>query len=124
MQALTPEHPSEFEPMLVSMLDQLENGEASAQLRRLAAAWESGNAAEVADYPRWCNCLNTERERAWNARINDARNPTLAQRIDALHSGGQRVFAAIGALHMSGPDALPLLLARKGYTVQLVAWPR
>lgn len=120
--ALSPERPGDFELMLDGLLTQLENGEARSVLRRLVGAWERGDAADVADYARWCNCLTTEREQAWHARLNDARNPTLAQRIDALHSSGQRVFAAIGALHMSGPEGLPLLLARRGFTVQLVAW--
>jgi hypothetical protein len=57
-------------------------------------------------------------------RLNDERNPNLAARIDALHARGQRVFAAVGALHMTGPRALPALLAQRGYRVERVDFAR
>lgn len=119
-QALSPERPSDFEQQLSDLLRQIDDGSAGPLLLRLLQAWERGDVRDLADYPRWCDCLNSERERAWFSRINDVRNVTLAHRIEALHSGGQRVFAAIGVLHMTGPDALPLLLARKGFVVQQV----
>jgi hypothetical protein len=37
-----------------------------------------------------------------------------------LHAQGQRVFAAVGALHMTGPNALPVLMAGRGYHVERV----
>ncbi len=40
-------------------------------------------------------------------RLLDERNPALAERIDALHAGRQAVFAAVGSLHMVGPNGLP-----------------
>ncbi|MEO7056675.1 MAG: TraB/GumN family protein, partial [Caldimonas sp.] len=46
------------------------------------------------------------------------RNPALAERIDALHAGGQQVFAAIGSLHMVGPNGVPALLKRRGYKLE------
>ncbi len=46
------------------------------------------------------------------AALNDERNPAMAERIEALHSEGQRLFVAVGALHMTGPKALPALLGR------------
>ena len=56
-------------------------------------------------------------ERAFMRRLNDARNPPLADGIAALHASGQRVFAAVGALHMTGPASLPRLLAQRGFSV-------
>jgi hypothetical protein len=50
----------------------------------------------------------------------DQRNPALAAAIDALHSDGRQVFAAVGALHMVGPLGLPALMAQRGYAVQRV----
>ena len=57
-----------------------------------------------------------------NTRLLDARNPGLAERIDALHTSGQRVFAAVGSLHMIGRTGLPALLARRGYTVERIVF--
>ena len=52
----------------------------------------------------------------------DDRNPAMAARIDALHSGGQTVFAAVGSLHLFGPQALPALMAQRGYRVERIAF--
>ena len=57
-------------------------------------------------------------------RLNDDRNPALAQRIDALHGQGRRVFAAVGALHMTGAQALPRLMAERGYRVERIRFER
>ncbi|MGE8202818.1 MAG: TraB/GumN family protein, partial [Variovorax sp.] len=40
--------------------------------------------------------------------------------IERLHFGGKRVFAAVGALHMIGPQGLPALMAARGFTVTAV----
>ena len=76
--------------------------------------------AGARDYERWCECAKTADDRALLAALNDERNPALAERIDALHREGQRVFAAVGALHMTGPQALPALLRARGFTVERV----
>lgn len=121
-QALSPERPEDFVAHLQSLVEQLEADRVRPLLRRLVQAWETADLADLAAYPSWCDCMNTPQERAWSARLNDERNAPLASRIDALHSGGQRVFAAVGVLHMTGAEALPLLLARKGFVVTPVAF--
>ena len=88
---------------------------------RLAAAWERGDLAELGDYERWCDCIADEDDRAQMRRLNDDRNPALADGIETLHREGGRVFAAVGALHMTGAKALPLLMQQRGFTVQRVA---
>jgi uncharacterized protein YbaP (TraB family) len=62
--------------------------------------------------------VQSEAERAQLRRLNDARNPFLAERIDALITQGHRLFAAVGALHMTGPQALPRLLEQRGYRLE------
>ena len=52
----------------------------------------------------------------------DERNPLMADKIDALHAGGQSVFTAVGSLHMIGPQGLPTLMAKRGYRVERVAF--
>lgn len=101
-------------------LDQLEQGRLRPLMRRLAAAWENGDFDTLADYAAWCECLLDAADRDSFEQLNDRRNPHLAARIDDLHRGGQRVFAAVGALHMTGPQALTRLLAERGFKVERV----
>lgn len=101
-------------------LDSLENGEAVPLLRRMADVWAEGRFSELDRYEEWCMCMTTEAERALMKRLLDERNPAMAQRIDAMHNSGKRVFAAVGSLHMIGPTGLPQLLAKRGYKVERV----
>jgi uncharacterized protein len=54
--------------------------------------------------------------------LNDERNPGLAAGIDKLMGDGKPVFAAVGALHMTGLKAVPTLLAQMGYKVERVSF--
>lgn len=101
-------------------LDQLERGEARPVLLRAATAWADGREHELARYEAWCRCADTAAERAQLARLLDDRNPALADGVEALHATGQRVFAAVGALHMVGPMGLPALLAARGFVVERI----
>jgi len=42
----------------------------------------------------------------------------MARRIDGMIKSGQRVFVAVGALHMVGENSIPEILREKGYTVR------
>lgn len=48
------------------------------------------------------------------------RNPLLAAAITRLGQRGKTQFVAIGLLHLSGPDGVPALLARRGYRVEKI----
>lgn len=109
---------------LTQTLAQLEDQSARRVLARLVQAWERGDVDLLAQYERWCECVQTADDRAALARLNDDRNPALAAGIVAQHRAGRRVFAAVGALHMTGPKALPLLLAQQGFRVERVAFAR
>lgn len=118
--ALIPKEESVAREMLEHTLQQLEKGTARRSLMRLAEVWAAGRLAELEEYEKWCECVLTARDREFLRRINDDRNPALARRIDALHSAGRQVFAAVGALHMTGHRALPQLLAQRGFTVERI----
>jgi uncharacterized protein len=118
LELLLPRHPEELERLLGQTLDQLEQGRVRPVLRRLAAVWEGSRLAELERYEQWCDCADTPEDRAFLERLNDARNPPMAERIDALHRGGKRLLVAVGALHMTGPQALPRLLEARGYRVE------
>lgn len=122
IEALIPRDAGEASRLVARALDQLEQGQARRVMARLAAAWERGDLAALEDYEAWCECAATPDERAMLARLNDARNPAMAERIAALHGEGRRVFAAVGALHMTGAQGLPRLLRERGFTVERVVF--
>ncbi len=119
--ALIPREELRAREMLERTLQQLESGAARRAIARLADAWAGGRLNELEQYEKWCECVLTPQDRDFLKRVNDDRNPGLARRIDALHSSGRRVFAAVGALHMTGYRALPELLAQRGFTVERIA---
>ncbi|WP_283743671.1 TraB/GumN family protein [Sideroxydans sp. CL21] len=101
-------------------LDELETGRERKLLKRLSRVWAAADYPEMEHYSEWCDCMNTENERELMKRILDDRNPKLADRIDALHMGGKRVFAAVGSLHMFGATGLPMLMSKHGYVVERI----
>jgi uncharacterized protein YbaP (TraB family) len=116
--AIEPDNPAQARAVLADGLRDLESGRQREPLQRLASAWARGDLALLADYPRWCRCADTPQERAWLRRINDERNPAMADRISKLHDSGQRLLVAVGALHMTGARALPQLLKARGFRVE------
>jgi uncharacterized protein YbaP (TraB family) len=89
-------------------------------LKHMAEVWADGRLGELENYEKWCECVETETDRAMMRRMLDERNPGLAGGIDAIHASGRSVFAAVGSLHMIGDQGLPALLARRGYRVERV----
>lgn len=105
----------------------VEQGKSRAVNRRMADAWAAGNLPELENYQRWCECVETHADRKALQRLNDERNPGLAAGIDKLMRGNHSnhsVFAAVGALHMTGPKALPKLMQEMGYQVERVVFDR
>lgn len=112
----------ELHDTIASLLDQLDDGATRRSLVRLGAAWERGDLALFEDYERWCECVRNDNDRALMRRLLDQRNGPMAERIDALHRDGKgRLFAAVGTLHMVGPQGLPALLRARGFTVERIA---
>ncbi len=101
-------------------LDEIETGRERKLLKRLSRVWADSDYSEMEHYREWCDCMNTENERELMKRILDDRNPNLADRIDALHTRGKRVFAAVGNLHMFGSTGLPMLMSERGYLVERI----
>lgn len=97
-------------------MDALQAPHASGVLGRLARAWADGDEATLASYPDWCDCLDHPDDRALMQEML-ARNHPMADKIAALHHNGQRVLAAVGALHMVGAESLPGLLRVRGFSV-------
>lgn len=120
--ALLPGDQRQVQEMAENTLAQLEDGRARTTLLRAARAWELGDLDDLSQYERWCNCADSPEDRAYLRRLNDERNVPMADRIDALHAGGQSLFVAVGALHMTGAKGLPRLMGQRGYRVERVAF--
>ena len=108
--------------MVEAAVTELESGRTLQTLQRIFKVWLSGDDFDLARYDKWCECTPPESERLLMKRMLDDRNPGLADGINALHEAGQRVFAAVGSLHMIGPLGLPALMAQRGYAVERIAY--
>jgi len=106
----------EAETMVRDALADWRDPRAPQLLERLTRAWVQGDLKDLEAYADWCDCLNTPSEREAFARLVDGRNPGMADAIERLHAGVS-VFAAVGALHLIGPQGLPVLLQARGFTV-------
>jgi uncharacterized protein YbaP (TraB family) len=116
---LVPTDPAEALAALAQSLAQLEDGSSRRVMERMVAAWERGDLDAS-----WCECANSPEDQAYMRKLNDERNGPLAAGIEAQHRSGKRVFAAVGALHMTGPQSLPRLLERLGFQVERVRFAR
>jgi uncharacterized protein YbaP (TraB family) len=121
---LVPQDPVEALAVVEQSLGQLEDQTARRVIDRMAQAWESGDLAALEDYAGWCECAVSDADKAAMRKLNDERNGPLAAGIEAQHRQGRRVFAAVGALHMTGPQGLPRLLEQRGFRVERVPFRR
>ncbi len=118
LNALLARDAAEAQEIVQEALDDLEADRPRDVLRKSARVWEAADLAAFDRYREWCGCYKSELDRRLMKRVLEDRNPGLAQRIDALHSEGRRIFAAVGTMHMVGPSGLPALLAQRGYRVE------
>jgi len=118
MSALLAPNDADANTLVGRTLDELEQGQSRRMLARLAQLWEQGDLQTLERYADWCECLKTPLDRSQLKKLMDDRNPGLADRFEALHAEGLRVFGAVGSLHMVGPTGLPTLLEQRGFRVE------
>lgn len=120
--AMVPDTEDDERVLVERGVQDLESGASRDQLAELLRAWAAGDAARLASYAQWCGCLDTPAEQRHYRRLNDLRNPAMADKVAALHTAGQRVFVAVGALHMTGPHAMQELLRERGFAVERITF--
>jgi len=121
LEALLPADPEAARHELHSNLRQLERPKALLRtLDAMVGVYDRGDLARLNRYADWCDCVTDAADRAALQRINDGRNPALADRISELHQRGQSLLVAVGAMHMTGPQSLPALLQARGFEVTLM----
>ena len=120
MHALTAPDADERNALLDRSLTALADGSARRALIQAAQHWANSDGEALSRYSDWCECADTESERAQLKRLLDERNPRLADRVARLQAEQGPLFVGIGALHMFGPGNLPDQLRQRGYTVTRV----
>jgi len=110
--------PAEQLASIDTLLTAIEKGTARKEVAAVAEAWARGDL----DGLRRSLIDVHPADRASLERLIAPRNPAMAARIEALHAGGQRLFVAVGIMHMVGDAALPALLRARGFTVERVAF--
>ena len=102
-------------------IERLESGEARAQLIKFTSAWAAGDFPVIEGYFSWCHCAQDQAE---IRRLLGDRNAVLAERLAHTYETQEGVFAAIGVLHMIGPESVVERLRSLGYSaLQLTALP-
>jgi uncharacterized protein len=124
LKALQTDDPAETVELVTSALDEMDSGRTAPMIRRLTQVWADGDLDTLTRYASWCDCLKTAADRGALKRLLGDRNPAMADPIAALHHGGRRVLAAVGSLHMIGPEGLPALMAQRGYRVERIIYAR
>lgn len=122
MAVLLPADAAEARAVLNEALESLQGKEARTTIQRVAQAWERGDLEAIDSPAKLCDCTPSELNVQMLRRMNDDRNPGLADHIAQEHAKGKPVLAAVGLLHMTGPKALPLLLQARGFEVERVQW--
>jgi uncharacterized protein len=110
--------------VVTSTLDELARPQSRAVMLRLMQAWDESDVETLSHYESWCDCLNTPVERQQWATLLDGRNPAMLAQLVQWHEGGERLFVAVGALHLVGEQGLPALLEERGFEVRRVLYPR
>lgn len=124
MHALLSGEDQEILEIVKSGLALFETGSYRAQTERLINAWATRDLDDLQRYGEWCECMITETDRKYMKGLIDDRNPHLAASIDKLSRDGRTVFAAVGSLHMIGPNAVPKLLEKMGYRIERVEFDK
>ena len=96
----------------------LESGLTRDQITGVVNAWQAGDPALMLEVTRAYNesvpgAKELEEKFIWS------RHEAMANKIESyLFSGRDRVFVAVGALHLAGPRGLVEILRRRGHSVR------
>jgi uncharacterized protein YbaP (TraB family) len=96
----------------------LESGLTREQITGMVNAWQSGDADLLLEVARRYN-ESVPGAREIEEKFIWSRHEAMARKIESfLLEGRERVFVAVGALHMAGPRGLLEILRKRGYLVR------
>ncbi|MDY7576408.1 TraB/GumN family protein [Actimicrobium sp. CCI2.3] len=108
------------EQYLLECLESLLNGKSAQQAATMMDAWGRADGAALQRLIEEELAESTVTAHFTRRVLLDQRNPRLAASIARLGQHGTTQFVAIGLLHLTGPDSVPSLLARRGYRVEKI----
>lgn len=112
---LTPAQQGQF---LADTLQELDDADLTRKLDRLVGAWRRADSAGFAAALQEMQQDDSFTSRFAVDTLLRKRNPGLAAGIAELLSEQDHAVAAIGILHLVGPDSVPVLLGKKGLQVR------
>lgn len=95
----------------------LEGSASERELKRVVAAWEKSDAAEMERIVAQMHAATGPAERFVARTIIDGRHPGLAESIERVAASGKLHVVALGSLHYFGPNGLLELLRKRGFTI-------
>ena len=96
----------------------LESGLTSEQITGMVNAWQSGDASLLLEVARKYND-NVPGAKDLEEKFIWSRHEAMVGKVEAfLLEGRERVFVAVGALHLAGPRGLVELLKARGFIVR------
>ena len=99
-------------------LQEITSGKALSGMVEVATLWEKSDLAGLESYA--ARCEETAKICTQAAAEMTSRNTHMAQKIADMHEAGLSVFTAVGFLHMAGPNGLPALMTKHGFSVEQV----
>lgn len=111
---------AEQEEYLRDALAELEDGRALKKSRALMQAWSAGDRQTLERLWQESLAEGTRMSTFTHRVLLDARNPEMADRLEALLQEGESSFVGVGLLHLIGDKGLPALLRQRGYSVERV----
>jgi uncharacterized protein len=105
--------------MLKITLDDMATGNVAPVAGRLISAWQRGDAKTVHDVlVSESKRLPPALDREFQEKFLGARNRVMLSGVEKALNGTDKLFVAVGALHLVGPGSLTELLEKKGYVVK------
>jgi hypothetical protein len=96
----------------------IESGENEREVRRLVAAWEKRDTADIERVLSRMRAAEGAAERFVVEQVIDARHPAMVEAIERFAASGKLHLVAVGSLHYFGPNGLLALLRGRGYTIR------
>lgn len=105
---------TEQRDLLLAVMEEVRANEGDPE--RLRRAWLAGDAETLETAASTGLMEDPELREA----LLVARNRDWIGQLDAILASGERPLIAVGTAHLLGPDGLPALLARRGYTARRI----
>jgi uncharacterized protein YbaP (TraB family) len=106
--------------MVDETIASMDSGEAQEEVRALADGWAHADRAALEALARKYETDRRLSSQIMQRRFLTERNGPMADKLDGLLALENNTMAAVGLMHLTGKDSLPVLLRAKGLKVEQV----